>query len=204
MTICQLYQPRVLARDTIKFKNVYEHQMWNVDYIYEVELVSLNDLVGEHSVVHTKEFKEFAKEELEKKKNMVYDEDVNIRDLYPIDIHFNNKKKDDIERFNKLNDIILSNSDNISRRVTKKEIVYKKNKSRSILAFKIRAHGGINIFTFKDIEKYDVYNKFITISKKNCKPLEKCFCIKSDDDLKYIELVIDKYLSIVLDEKYGK
>lgn len=67
-TICQLYQPRVLVRDTIKFKNVYEHQMWNVDYTYEVELVSLNDLVGEHSVVHTKEFKEFAKEELEKKK----------------------------------------------------------------------------------------------------------------------------------------
>lgn len=135
---------------------------------------------------------------------MVYDEDVNIRDLYPIDIHFKNKNKDDIERFNKLNDIILSNSDNISRRVTKKEIVYKKNKSRSILLFKLRTHGGINIFTFKDIEKYDVYNKFITISKKNCKPLEKCFCIESDEDLKYIELIIDKYLSIVLDEKYGK
>lgn len=44
--------------------------MWNVDYTYEVELVSLNDLVGEHSVVHTKEFKEFAKEKLVKKVDM--------------------------------------------------------------------------------------------------------------------------------------
>ena len=191
-------QPRVLARDTFIFDNVYNNLKWKIKYIYDVELISLNDLVGKHSVIHTDEFKNFYKEEIENKNNKTFDENINIRDLYPLEDHFKNKKLDDINRFNKLNEIILSTSDRISRRVTKKEIVYKKDKFRSIVSFKIKRYGGINIFLFKNVEEVDEFNKFITISKKNCKPLEKCFCIESDEDFKYIKLIIDKYLNINL------
>ena len=196
-TVCLNNKTGVLARDTFIFKNVFEHEKWNVDYIYEVELISLTDLIGKHSVIHTSSFKDFYNNELDRKKNKNFDENINIRDLYPIDIHLKDCNKNDLKRFNRLNEILLSN-DKISRRVTKKEIVYKKNKSRSIISFKIKKLGGINIFLFKDVEKIDAFKKFITISKKNCKPLEKFFCIENDDDLKYVELIIDKYLEKIL------
>lgn len=62
-----------------------------------------------------------------------YDEDINIRDLYSLEINISNKREFDISRFNLLNDFILEFSDNKTRRVTKEEIVYKKNKSKSIV-----------------------------------------------------------------------
>lgn len=62
-----------------------------------------------------------------------YDEDINIRDLYSLEINISNKREFDISRFNLLNDFILEFSDNKTRRVTKEEIVYKKNKLKSIV-----------------------------------------------------------------------
>lgn len=135
---------------------------------------------------------------MEKEKNKIYDQDINIRDLYPIEIHFENKKEEDIYYFKELDKIVLSNSKKISRRVTKKEIVYKKNKSRSILSFAITKFRGVKVFTFDDIDEYDLEKRFITISKKNCKPLEKCMRIQNDDDFEYIKKIIDKYLDKVL------
>ena len=73
----------------------------------------LNDLIGKNSVVNTLDFKNFVEKELEKEKNKVYDQEFNIRDLYPIEIHFEQKQKEDIERFELLNKMILSNSKTI-------------------------------------------------------------------------------------------
>lgn len=155
-------------------------------------------MIGKNSVVHTDGFKRFVSEELEKEKNKKYDQDINIRDLYPIETHFENKKEEDIITFKELDKIILSSSNKVSRRVTKKEIVYKKDKYKSILSFVITRFNGVKIFVFNDIEEYDNDNRFITISKKNCKPLEKCMKIKNDNDLEYIKSIITEYLAKVL------
>lgn len=156
------------------------------------------DLTGKNSIIYTDDFKIFSKSELSKKQKVKYDLDINVRDLYPISIHTEDKDEKDVERFKKLNDIILNHNKRISRRVTKKEIVYKKDKSKSIVSFIITKHKGIKIFTFKEIEDLDIKRKFYTISKSNCKSLEKCSKIKTEDDLKYVSLIITDYLDKVL------
>lgn len=191
-------QPRVLARDTYELSDAYLSRCNKATYKYDVELIMLNDLIGKNSVVNTLDFKNFVEKELEKEKNKVYDQEFNIRDLYPIEIHFEQKQKEDIERFELLNKMILSNSKRINRRVTKKEIVYKKDKAKSILSFIITKSEGIKMFAFNYIEEFDLESRFITISKKNCKPLEKCMKIKNDNDLEYIKMIIDKYLKKAL------
>lgn len=67
--------------------------------------------------------------------------DINIRDLYSNNIHTDNKREEDVERFKQLNDFLLNFNDRINRRVTKKEIVYKKDKCRSILTIQISKRG---------------------------------------------------------------
>lgn len=47
---------------------------------------------------------------------------------------------------------MLSNS-NISRRITKKEIVYKKNKSKSIITIQISKRKYLKVFLLNDIEE---------------------------------------------------
>lgn len=76
--------------------------------------------------------------------------------------------------------------------------MYKKDKYKSILSFVITRFNGVKIFVFNDIEELDNKNKFITISKKNCKPLEKCMKIQNDSDLEYIKSIIMEYLKKVL------
>ncbi len=191
-------QPCVLARDTFELGDAYISECNKILYKYEVELVVLSDLIGKNSVAHTAKFKEFVDKELEKEKNKIYDQDINIRDLYPIETHFEKKKEEDIQHFKELDKIVLSNSKKISRRVTKKEIVYKKDKYRSILSFVITRFNGVKIFAFNDIEEFDNKNKFTTISKKNCKPLEKCMKIQNDNDLKYAKTIVTKYLTKIL------
>ena len=76
--------------------------------------------------------------------------------------------------------------------------MYKKDKYRSILSFVITRFNGVKIFVFNDIEEFDDKNKFITISKKNCKPLEKCMKIQNDNDLEYVKSIITGYLAKIL------
>ena len=163
----------VLIKDTFNFNNTYNSEYNDAEYLYEVELLVLNDLRGKNSVVNTEEFHSFLIKEHDKKVNKKYDLDINIRDLYPIDIHTNNKSKENVDRFYQLNKFILSSNNRISRRVTKKEIVYKKDKSRSILSIQISKRDYLKVFVLEQIEQYDYNNSFKTISKGNCKPLKK-------------------------------
>lgn len=57
---------------------------------------------------------------------------------------------------------------------------------------------GIKLYLLSDMEEFDVENKFVTISKKNCKPLEKCMKVITDEDLSYAKMIIDKYLGKIL------
>ena len=68
-----------------------------------MELLSLNDFRDRKSVVNTEEFKDFVKEERNRAIYKKYDMDINIRDFYPINIHTDNKREEDVERFNQLN-----------------------------------------------------------------------------------------------------
>ena len=163
-----------------------------------MELLSLNDFRGKKSVVNTEEFKDFVKEERNRVIYKKYDMDINIRDLYPINIHTDNKREEDVERFNQLNIFLLNFNDRINRRVTKKEIVYKKDKCRSILTIQISKRGYLKVFALPCIEKYDFLHLFKTIAKSNCKPLEKLILIKEDKDLKYLIETIKQYLKDVL------
>ena len=52
-----------------------------------MELLSLNDFRDKKSVVNTEEFKNFVNEERNRVICKKYDMDINIRDLYPINIH---------------------------------------------------------------------------------------------------------------------
>lgn len=153
----------MLARDTFLLKDAYLSTLNSTTYTYEVELISLTDLVGQNSIIHTKEFKEFVKKERIKEQNRKYDNNINIRDLHPSETQFEAKKEEDIDRFKILNDLILSNNKRFSRRVTKKEIVYKKDKSRCIVSFIITKKSGIKMFALVSIEEFDYKNKFITI-----------------------------------------
>lgn len=184
----------VLIKDTFNFNNTYNSEYNNAKYLYEVELLVLNDLRGKNSVVNTEKFCSFLIKEHDKKVNKKYDLDINIRDLYPIDIHTNNKPKENVDRFYQFNKFILSINNIISRRVTKKEIVYKKDKSRSILSVQISKSDYLKVFVLEHIKQYDYNNSFKTISKGNCKPLKKLMIIKNDSDLKYLFDVIKKYL----------
>ncbi|MDO4375805.1 MAG: hypothetical protein Q4C33_01350 [bacterium] len=129
----------------------------------------------------------------------MYDLDANIRDLYPIEMHFENKQEKDINYFKELDRIILLKSKKINRRVIKKRIIYKKNKTKSILAFVITKFNGVKMFTFNIIEEIDAENKFKSISKKNRQLLEKCIKIQNDNDFEYVRNIIDKYLDKVLE-----
>lgn len=165
----------------------------------------LKDLIGKNSVKNSDAFRVFMERELSKEKNKIYDPDINIRDLYSLDIHITNKNKDYVNTFYKLNELILSyNTRRITRRITKKEIVYKKDKVRSIISIMISKNVGVKIFLLPLRDEIDKEKRFITISSSNRKPLEKTFNINDDDDYKYIECLLYKYLDVVLKQEKTK
>ena len=183
-------QPRVLARDTFEFENSKN--------IYEVEMLSLNDLIDKKKVIYDSNFKKFVEQEKNKRYKKEYDLNVNIRDLYPLDIHTNNKNENDIKIFYILNDFILNYNKRINRRVTKKEIVYKKDKSKSIVSIKLTKMKGVQLFVSKEIESIDNEKCFFTIPKTNKKPLQKCIKIKGNEELSKILKLMTEYLEIML------
>ena len=114
----------MLARETFSFKDVYQRSDFNVDYVYEVELIVIKDL--------------------------------------------------------------------------EREIVYKKDKSKSIISLRISKKGYIKFFTNENIDELDIDNKFNTVPEKSNKPLNKVLKIYDDNDYKYIETIVFKYLDKVL------
>lgn len=198
------FEPRLLARETFNFKERVSDSR-EITYTYETELLLLKDLIGKNSIKNSDTFRVFMDRELSKEKNKVYDSDINIRDLYSLDLHITNKNKDYVNTFYKLNDLILSyNTHRITRRITKKEIVYKKDKVRSIISIMISKNVGVKIFLLPLIDEIDKEKRFITISSSNRKPLEKKFNIINDDDYKYIEHLLYKYLDVTLNQEKTK
>lgn len=139
-----------------------------------------------------------------KEKNKLYDSNINIRDLYPISIHTDEKKIEDINLFYELNDIILNLNDRISRRVTKREIVYKKDKSKSIIAIKITKNDNIRIFMLPIVDKFDINKQFNMIPKPSNKPLCKYIKISNNEDINYFKLIIINYIDYVLNYSKSK
>ena len=95
-------------------------------YNYNVDLIVIKDFIGANSVINTNDFIDYSKKERDRFLYREIDYSSNIIDLYPLESHLSNKNESDVMLFNKLNDFILSYSNRINRRVTKKAIVYKK------------------------------------------------------------------------------
>lgn len=181
----------MLARETFKFnEQVNEYRL--LEYTYEVDFVLLKDLRSTNSLCNDIAYQEFCDSEMSKLQYKSYDEDINIRDLYPLEIHTSNKREIDINRFNLLNDFILEFSDNITRRVTKKEIVYKKNKSKSIVTISIKKDY-INIYTLSNIEKFDINKKILDVAGTSRKPMNKRLIINNEEDMYYAQKILKSY-----------
>lgn len=181
----------LLARETFKF-NEQVNEYRTLDYTYEVDFVLLKDLRGTNSLCNDEAYQEFYDEEIARFQNKTYDEDIHIRDLYPLEIHTDNKREIDINRFNLLNDFILGSSDNITRRVTKKEIVYKKNKSKSIVTMSIKKDY-INLYTLSDIERFDIKERLEDVPEKSRKPMNKKLIITNEEDMYYAQSILKNY-----------
>jgi len=186
---------KVLARDTYKFKEKLSNNQVK-ECTYDVELILLKDLKGNNSLCNSEEYKIFYEEEINNLQNKKYDLDMNIRDLYPINIHTENKRKIDVDRFNILNELILSLNEGINRRVVKKEIVYKKNKSKSIIAIKL-FNDYLNVYFSDLVENVDLNKKVCILSQSNRKPLDRFFVVKNDNDIEYLSKIIKEYVELL-------
>lgn len=181
----------LLARETFKFaEQVNEYRI--LDYTYEVDFVLLKDLKGTNFLYNDEAYQEFYDEEIARLQHKTYDEDIHIRDLYPLEIHIYQKREIEINRFNLLNDFILGFSDKITRRVTKKEIVYKKNKSKSIITMSIKKDY-INLYTLSDIEKFDINEKLEDVPENSRKSMKKKLIITSEEDMYYAQKILKNY-----------
>lgn len=185
----------LLIEDTFGFCEKLANNQ-NREYTYDVEFIVLKDLKGSNSFCNSDQYKEFYNDEISNLKNKRYDLNVNIRDLYPLSIHIDNKNEKDINRFNVLNDLILGLDDRISRRVVKKEIVYKKNKSKSIIAIRI-FNDYLNVYMSDLVEDIDFKNKASVLAKSNRKPLDRVFIIKNDNDIEYVSDIIKGYKELL-------
>ncbi|MGN1000323.1 MAG: hypothetical protein ACI4OG_00090 [Bacilli bacterium] len=181
----------LLVRETFKFnEQVNEYRL--LEYTYEVDFVLLKDLREANSLCNDEVYQEFYDSEVKRLQNKSYDENIHIRDLYPLEIHTNKKRKIDVNRFNLLNDFILGFSNNITRRVTKKEIVYKKNKSKSIVTISIKKDY-INIYTLSNIERFDINKKLLDVAERSRKPMNKRLIINNEEDMYYAQKILKSY-----------
>ena len=71
-------KPTVLLKEKFSFDNVYNNKYYIAKYIYEVELLILNDFRGKKSVVNTHDFQNLLIEEHGKEEKKKYDLDINI------------------------------------------------------------------------------------------------------------------------------
>ena len=100
--------------------------------------------------------------------------------------------------FNQLNEFILSFNNRITRRVTKKAIVYKKDKCNNIISIRISNKKHIIIYTLIYIEEYDIMDKFKSLNIKSYAPLVRCTYINNNDELVYVKKVLLQYLKKAL------
>ena len=119
--------------------------------------------------------------------------EVEFISLSLLSIHTKNKQDCSLEMFNVINDLILNNK-SIFRRVTKKQIVYKNKKIKSIIGIKLTNYKGIKVYTLPNVKELDIENRFIDVPSKCLKPLNKKIYIKTKDDLNYFNNVINQYL----------
>lgn len=181
----------MLARETFKFnEQINEYRC--LEYTYEVDFILLKDLRGTNSLCNDLAYRDYYESEIARFQNKTYDEDIHIRDLYPLEIHTNNKREIDISRFNLLNDFILGSSDNITRRVTKKEIVYKKNKAKSIVTMSIKKDY-INLYTLSNIERFDINERMEDVPENSRKPMNKKLIITNEEDMYYAQRILKNY-----------
>ena len=83
-----------LARETYKFTNELPNNR-SLQCSYEVNFIFLPIL---NKVFDSKNYAEYLKKE--SNKVIEYDMDINIRDLYPLEIHTDSKPKEIIDMFN--------------------------------------------------------------------------------------------------------
>ena len=160
--------------------------------VYEVELIALVDLYGKDSIINDPKFQKFLKNQTQLIEQRTYEKVVKD-DLCNIESHLKKCSYDGRLLFNDLNRQILRRK-KITRRVLKKNIVYK-NEFLNILAIKIiNRNGHFNISARSDISKYDTDNRFITYLDKT-QPLKKYFTIKNKEDLIYVKTIIKPYIS---------
>lgn len=149
-------------------------------------------------IINSKDFSNFLQMQYEGKKFIRYND--SIRDLYPLEYHTSNKRIEDVNRFNELNGLILdknkilSNENIITRRVTKKKIVYKKNKVNNIIAISI-FKGYLNLYFSSIIEKYDDKNEVKIISERTCTNLDRVLVIKTNEDIIYAKGLLENYIN---------
>jgi len=188
----------ILFEDTFNITETFS-QYRKAEYIYEVRFLVVNDLRGNNSVINNEHFKKFVANESNNMKNKKYDSDINIRDLYPIEIHLEGKREEDIKRFNILNNQMLEFSPRISRRVTKKEIVFKRDKIKSIVAISFsRNYKCLRLFLLPSASKFDINKKFITVPKNSKRTLDMKLLIRNEYDFEYAKNILNKYLEETL------
>lgn len=163
-----------------------------------MELIVLDGLILKTSTIDDEKFKQYVEKEHTKNNNKKYDLNYRLRDLYPLTIHTQNKKVEDVKIFFELNDFILEQTNRITRRITKKEIVYKKDKSKSIINIRITQKSHVNLFLSEDVIQFDKEKLFKKISKANNKPLDECMKIMNQKDLEYAEQIIEKYIKKII------
>lgn len=191
-------KPCILISDKYIFRDVYENPYYKADYVFDVELVVVNDLQLHNSITDIDEFKEYVLEQQNININKNYNDENNIRDFYSTDIHLAGQRTEIIERFNVLNNLVLNYSDKITRRTTKHGIVYKLDKCKSILTIRIFKNGNISLYTLTDSKIFDYKKMFIPIPKSYRLPYENQFVLTTTDDLQYIEGILINYLDRIL------
>lgn len=195
----------LLMRKMYKF-DIYNNIEYPVGtYNYNVDLIVIKDFIGANSVINTNDFIDYSKKERDRFLYREIDYSSNIIDLYPLESHLSNKNESDVMLFNKLNDFILSYSNRINRRVTKKAIVYKKDKCKNIISIRISSIKHIIVYVSDDIYECDCNLNIIDIKSQSYIPFKKVIYINNISELSSLIMSLTKYLNKSLNinqEKY--
>lgn len=182
-----------LLNNDYVFKEVLSNKQKRC-YTYEVNLLIVNNFYCKNNVEYRKIVENYIDREDQRLERIKYDTDINIRDTYPLEKYIENKNSIDISHFNILNDMILNFNSRITRRVTKKRIVYKIDKCKNIVAIDIKKINYINLFFAPSIidKKYD--DVLVKVPENSRMPLCRKFIIKDASGLDLAKEMLDEYL----------
>ena len=156
-------------------------------YNYNVDLIVIKDFIGANSVINTNDFIDYSKKERDRFLYREIDYSSNIIDLYPLESHLSNKNESDVIR------------------VTKKAIVYKKDKCKNIISIRISSIKHIIVYVSDDIYKCDCNLNIIDIKSQSYIPFKKVIYINNISELSSLIMSLTKYLNKSLNinqEKY--